>query len=138
MAANQPNLMSTLPGIAVDLPVPATADSSSPIYQDVSGHHYFLDATTPYFNLDTSLHDYGAAAFKKIAASAAPSNAPSGVLGIGNGAVPWLLLDLKTPTSQVFQQVYRVNTAGGQPPKTCEGSAAVFEVQYAAEYWFYE
>nr|POF03464.1 hypothetical protein CFP56_72560 [Quercus suber] len=138
MAANQPVLTKTLPAIAVDLPVPASADSASPIYQDVSGHHYFTDNTTPYFNLDTSLHNYGAAAFKKTAASPAPPLSPSGAFGIGYGAVAWLLLDLKDPsTDHPFKQVYRVNTAGGQPPATCAGRPASFEIQYAAEYWFY-
>jgi hypothetical protein len=30
--------------------------------------------------------------------------------------------------------VYRVNTAGGNPPTTCESRDAVFSVQYATEY----
>lgn len=35
------------------------------------------------------------------------------------------------------KEIYRVNTAGGNPPKTCDGMPTTFEIQYAAEYWFY-
>ncbi len=35
-----------------------------------------------------------------------------------------------------LQEVYRINTAGGNPPATCEGMKSTFEVQYAAEYVF--
>jgi hypothetical protein len=36
-------------------------------------------------------------------------------------------------------EVYRVESAGGNPPETCSGisSDAVIGVQYSAEYWFY-
>ncbi len=33
-----------------------------------------------------------------------------------------------------LQEVYRVNTAGWNPPATCAGMKSTFEVQYAAEY----
>jgi hypothetical protein len=32
-----------------------------------------------------------------------------------------------------LQEIYRVNTAGGNPPATCAGMPATFEVEYAAE-----
>jgi hypothetical protein len=35
------------------------------------------------------------------------------------------------------QEVYRVETHGGQPPATCAESPASFEVEYSAEYWFF-
>lgn len=61
-----------------------------------------------------------------------------GQYGQGNGAVAWLKLSESTVSSgQVLKEVYRVNTAGGNPPKGCTGMAAQFEVQYAAEYWVY-
>lgn len=56
----------------------------------------------------------------------------------GEGAVPWLKLTAQDPKGQILQEVYRVNTAGGSPPTSCQGMAATFEVQYAAEYWVYE
>lgn len=137
LAADQPDLLSKLPGIAVNLPAPSTSDSSSPAYQDMSGHHYFLDSTTPFFNMDTDLHQYGTGSFKKVNTSTAPTNAPLGQNGQGYGAVAWLKLDAKNSTGQIFQEVYRVNTAGGNAPPTCSGMPAAFEVQYSAEYWLF-
>ena len=137
LAAASPALVEKLPGIALDLPIPTSDDTNSPAYQDMSGHHYFLDATTPYFNLDTTLHSYGNGAFKKSNSSAAPADAPLGPYGSGNGSVAWLKLDAKTTGGQVFQEVYRLYTAGGQPSKTCTGMPAAFEVQYAAAYYLF-
>ena len=73
----------------------------------------------------------------KAAMSSAPANATKGQNGEGNGAVAWLYLNTTSATQGDVRAVYRVNTAGGNPPATCEGSDAVFSVQYAAEYWFY-
>jgi hypothetical protein len=137
IAASTPDLLSKLPGIALDLPVPTSTDSNSPANQDLSGHHYFLDATTPFFNLDTTLHQYGTGAFKKSNSTAAPTDAPLGQFGQGNGSVAWLKLDAKDSSGQIFQEVFRVNTAGGNPPKMCTGMPAAFEVEYAAEYWLF-
>lgn len=137
-AADQPALMAKLPGIALNLPVPTMTETSSPVTQSVLGHHFFTDSTTAFFDLDTLLHSYGRGAFKKVNATAAPTGATDGQFGTGHGSVAWLKLDMKTPgTDQGFQEVYRLNTAGGNPPASCAGSPAAFEVQYAAEYWFY-
>lgn len=102
------------------------------------GHHYFLNASTPFFNLDTDAHAWGAGAFQKVNSTAAPKGAMKGVGGVGEGAVAWLKLMAMDPGGSVLQEVYRVNTAGGSPPKTCGGMVASFEVEYAAEYWVYE
>lgn len=134
MAANNPQLLAMLPGIALNLPVPASSDANSPANKDLAGHHYFLDSTTPYFNLDTSLHTWGQGPFSKIASVSAPTDAIKGPFGQGNGAVSWLQLNTKDAECNL-QQVYRVNTAGGNPPATCQGQQAAFQVQYAAEYW---
>lgn len=93
-----------------------------------SGHHYFPDSTTPAFDmLNTVL---GITRLKKGASSPAPANQ--------NGDVPWLqLISQVEGTTGKTGQIYRLNTASGTPPTTCEGMAATFEVQYAAEYWFY-
>ncbi|KAK0876607.1 hypothetical protein LTR87_009603, partial [Friedmanniomyces endolithicus] len=138
LAADHPALLAKLPSIALDLPIPSSdGDDSSPAYQDISGHHFFLDATTPCFDLDTTLHQYGTGQFKKANSSAAPTDAMLGTNGQGFGSVTWLKLDAKDAAGQVLQEVYRLNTAGGQPPKTCQGMAAAFEVQYSAEYWIW-
>jgi hypothetical protein len=118
--------------------VPSTDDTSTPAYQDMSGHHYFLNPSTPFFNLDTDQHNYGTGAFKKINSSNPPTDAVVGQNGQGNGAVTWLKLDALNSEGQILQEVYRLNTAGGNPPKTCTGQQAAFEVQYAAEYWIFE
>lgn len=134
-----PELLSRICPIALDLPVPSSEDRNSPIYQGMSGHHYFTDMTTPYFNLDTGAHNYGWGAFKKGDSTPAPTTAMAGPYNDGHGPVAWLRLDPKsTDGDQVYKEVYRLNTAGGQPPKTCQGMAAAFEMPYAAEYWFYQ
>jgi hypothetical protein len=139
LAADMPELLARICPIALDLPVPSSEDANSPIYQGMSGHHYFKDASTPFFDLDTSAHSYGNGAFKKGNSTAAPATAMMGPYNSGNGPVAWLRLDAKTTTDgQVFKEVYRLNTAGGQPPKTCQGMPAAFEVPYAAEYWLYQ
>ena len=137
IAADMPALLEKLPAIALDLPVPASDDMSSPINQDMSGHHYFIDSTTPFFNLDTSLHQYGMGALAKANASNAPAGAYLGVDGQGNGAVQWLNLVAKSGPQDAWKQVYRLNTAGGVPPTMCTGLQPAFEVPYAAEYWLF-
>ncbi|KAK4505809.1 hypothetical protein PRZ48_003774 [Zasmidium cellare] len=137
MSADSPTLLSVIPNVALELPTPTANDATSPIYRDISGHHYFTDLTTAFFNLDTNLNTYGAGGFKKVNASDAPATAVKGQHGQGYGAVPWLKLQAKTKDECVFQEVYRINTAGGNPPTSCQGQAAEFEIQYSAEYWFY-
>lgn len=72
--------------------------------------------------------------------------APSGssVGSDGSSAVPWLKLEVVGQGVVGGQQgggvkeVYRVNTAGGNAPSSCEGRVgSTFEMQYAAEYWFF-
>lgn len=68
----------------------------------------------------------------------------------GEAAVPWLklqVLDVGAQGSDVqagedtqagVKEIYRVNTHGGSAPATCAGRhEGEFEVEYAAEYWFY-
>lgn len=102
----------------------------------LSGHHFFAN-TTPIFDLDlTPQTQYGYAVTKKDRASPAPSDAPQGPNG--EAAVAWLKLDTIEGTKGGLKHVYRVNTVGGSPPKTCEGmNAGVFSVEYSAQYWFY-
>ena len=137
--------------VALRAPVPqASYGSSDPVEKvltdAISGHHYFLDDTTPFFNMDTELHQYGMGALQKSNASDAPSGAMSTPKKgkndklIGDGAVQWLKLDVKPYVQDKWKQVYRLRTAGGVPPKTCaEAGTNVTEIQvdYAAEYWFF-
>ena len=102
----------------------------SPASYLLSGHHYFMDSTTPTFDMATKKDFYGLAVCAKSASSPAPSDAPKGENGFGS--VPWLKLADKG-TSNGFKEVYRLNTAAGAAPPTCDGMSAHFEVQYAAE-----
>jgi Protein of unknown function (DUF3455) len=128
LAAPYPQLLALMPGVSLKFPVPSTSDAQSAANYYLSGHHFFEDTTTPFFNLDTDEHSWGTVACKKINSSNAPNSTVD---------VPWLKLQSKTSDGCSIEEVYRVNTAGGQPPKTCEGQPANIQVQYAAEYWFY-
>lgn len=139
VAADSPVLLECMTTAALHSKFISNYDESSPINQYVSGHHYFLDDTTPFFNLNTELHQYGMGALQKANASDAPANANR-----GNGAVQWLILDVKPYVQDKWKQIYRLNTAGGVPPKTCAEivdkngkQKEQHEVHYAAEYWFF-
>lgn len=135
IAANYPDLMAMLPNIAYKISIPTNEYAAFPPANiQLMGHHFFYDATTPEFNLDTTtLKQYGIAMTKKQDQLDAPSDAAKGE----NGAVAWLYLTTTTGTVGKYKSVYRVNTASGSPPKTCEGLPSTFEVQYAANYYFF-
>jgi hypothetical protein len=99
----------------------------------LSGYHYFIANMTPVFDL----LNLGFVVAKKAASSNAPVNATKGPNDIGNGAVAWLYLTATGATVGPVKEIFRVNTAGGMPPKTCLGLAEAFSISYAAEYWFY-
>jgi hypothetical protein len=134
VAATYPDVLAMLPGVALQFNLTGTDQASlSPSNLLVSGHHFFLNLTTPFFNLDTSTEDLGTAPSMKNNSVAAPAGSILGQYGVGNGAVAWLkLLTLDGATGNL-QEVYRLNTAGGNPPTTCAGMPDAFEVQYAAE-----
>ena len=115
-----------LPGIAYNFPVPNTTEGPANLF--MSGHHYFLNKTTPYFDLDTDLHTWGTAACAKIGTSNSPDPTTD---------VAWLKLQANDVTGCTISEVYRLNTVGGAPPANCEGQPASFNVQYAAEYWMW-
>jgi hypothetical protein len=101
----------------------------------IIGSHYFGADGTPTFDLVTAREILFS---KKIGAIPAPNGAPRGANG--EGAVDWLALsDDGMGMSVGLREVYRVETAGGNPPATCEGieENVVFSVQYSAQYWFY-
>jgi hypothetical protein len=128
LAAYAPQLLSVLPGISYRFPIPGVPATATATDSLTSGHHYFTDNTTPFFNLDTDEHQWGMAAMKKTNATNAPN---------ASSDVPWLKLTTKTATGCTISEIYRVNTVGGQPAKTCANQPSNIEVQYAAEYWFY-
>ena len=130
-----------LPALALEFPIPPQPSGAlAPSDIDLSGHHYFATTTTPVFDLNVSpdpAERIGNFVGRKVANSTAPANAVKGPNGVGNGAVAWLYLSTTNATQGNVKAVYRINTAGGSPPKTCENSSAAFSVQYAAEYWIY-
>jgi len=128
-AARAPTTLSSTPAIALAFDVP-TGQQAAVLE---SGHHFFSNTTTAVFNLDTAQHAFGIGSLKKIANSSAPADAPKGPNGFGS--VAWLKLG--GIQDGVFKEVYRVDTAGGQPPKNCSGVSGSFDVEYSAVYYFF-
>lgn len=128
-AARSPAVLSQTPALALSYPIP-TSDTAEIL---LSGHHFFTNTTTAFFNLDTTAHTWGTVAAKKVSNSSAPANAPLGDNGMGS--VAWLKLSGLTGD---FKEVYRLDTAGGQPPKNCSGITGTFEVEYAAVYYLWK
>lgn len=133
MNFNLSNLASTL---ASSLPPSFLKQQLAPASgMVVSGAHYFTNASTPFFNMDASQWKIGEAPCAKNNSTPAPEAAAKGQKG--EKAVPWLKLVTRPGATGGLQEVYRVETAGGSAPETCKGMPATFEVQYAAQYWFY-
>lgn len=147
IAATYPDLLAMLPRVALafnlsassayqsNLVPASTGDRLAPGNYMISGHHYFQNSTTPFFNLDTTTWQLGEAPCAKNATVNAPTGAAVGQQG--EAAVAWLRLVAREGATGRIQEVYRVETAGGSPPATCTGMSAAFEVQYSAQYvWF--
>jgi hypothetical protein len=134
LAYSNENLLNTLPGLVVYLPLPSSSFlEAAGSHLDVLGHHYFDSAGTPTFNL-SAINKIGFVG--KTATISAPASANKGPAG--TGAVAWLQLIAKsTYTSVGINTVYRVETAGGNPELNCTATG-VISIPYAAEYWFYE
>lgn len=134
VASTYPDLLSALPNVALQFNLTnANQTSLSPSNLAISGHHFFSNMTTPLFDLDSSATKLGVAPCAKNNTAPAPANAPKGQDNEGFGAVAWLKLLTRDGATGNLQEVYRLNTAGGNPPSACAGMPATFEVQYAAE-----
>ena len=134
IAATYPDLAKILSKVSMQFdltPLEATA-KLGPANLVISGTHFFTNGTTPFFDLDTSPIKIGEAPCAKNSSIPAPVDAPMGQQG--EPAVPWLKLLTISGATGSLQEVYRVETAGGSAPKTCEDQPAAFEVQYAAQY----
>ncbi|KAL8773330.1 MAG: hypothetical protein Q9209_001724 [Squamulea sp. 1 TL-2023] len=154
MSCLAPVAMSKLAASALAMPTPQGETPLFPAQAFVSGQHYFT-GPAPTFNLHTNTHNYGIQFASLLSKVPVPENmiVPGQNVGKdGSRPVPWLKLSSANALSDtapgVLQQalgsdaspvkeLYRVNTAGGSPPKTCDGLAKNFEVEYAAEYWFW-
>lgn len=108
----------------------------NPLHLNMVGKHYFDSNGRPNFVFPKQGN--GQLQAKKVASIPAPTSAMAGPRGDAHGAVDWLYLtDNGFGVSEKLLSVYRVETAGGKPPSTCQGDEKI-EVPYAAEYWFYD
>ena len=123
------NVLADVTRLALNYAIPTAPEAE----QRLSGHHEFTDKGVPLFNLKTQVADYGYVQAKPdTVKSAAPFEASKGSNGLGS--VPWLKLNA---VEGDYKEVFRVHTAGGVAPETCEGMQEAFTVEYSAEYWFY-
>ena len=96
----------------------------------IIGRHYFDSQGAPAFDLGDSGFFRGV----KLHNIPAPPEAAQG--SNERGAVDWVMLSDKGD-SRAYKVVYRVATAGGQPPMTCRRREQFLQVPYAALYFFY-
>jgi hypothetical protein len=131
---SHPIMIPTLPGMALGFEVMTGGSIFPSLNIDQLGQHFFNAALQPTFDLTA----VGARLVaKKLGDVPAPAGACPGPDGAG--AVDWLQLQ-DVGDGQSFGDityVYRIVTAGGKAPATCANQKGAFEVQYAAEYWFY-
>ena len=112
-------ILNQLPSYLVNYNFDNIENSTIPIL----GYHIFSADKVPYF----SLGKIGTLAGRKVENISAPAQA---------NAIDWLKLD-SVAGSVNLKEGYRVETAGGKPPKTCTGQPAQIEIPYAAQYWLY-
>jgi hypothetical protein len=128
-AVRAPAVLADVTSLALQYPIPDNEIAQHML----SGHHEFTAQGNPRFDLNTDLNKWGYMEAKKNGSSNAPSTANKGTNGLGS--VTWLKL---TALAGDYKEVYRLNTAGGVAPKTCEGIKGDFQVQYSAEYWLWK
>lgn len=105
--------------------------------QLVVGVHYFADLTTPTFDF-RQRGGSGILVGQVNTKMPAPSGSSTGRSPDNFGAVAWLKVTAKPNGGSVgYKEVFRLVTAGGVAPATCDGRDDVFTIPYAAEYWFY-
>jgi hypothetical protein len=128
-AVRAPAVLANITTLALSYALPAS-DIADHL---LSGHHLFTASGAPFFNMDTEQAKYGWIQAAKNASSPAPEGCSKGTNGLGS--VPWLKLN---STGGDYKEVYRVETAGGVAPKTCEGLTGAFTVEYSSLYWFFK
>ncbi|KAH8147846.1 uncharacterized protein LAJ45_07946 [Morchella importuna] len=143
LAACNPTLLHTLPDIMVNLPKDTIAESLSIVTRMTRqpimvGHHYFApNNTIPVFDFRVQRSDKYLLAGQRDEGVPAVTTASKGEMGVGYGAVDWLRIKAIPDMSVDYKLAYRILTAGGKPPATCQGMAKEFSVEYATEYWIY-
>lgn len=136
-AVTYPDLLAMGSEAAIQFPYPTSDKASLPLSNlSLSGHHYFTDFITSAFHFNIKADQLGYMLTRKMVGTPAPSVADgSKIIEFGN--VPWLLLESKTGTTENIKQIYRLNTADGNPPAICADQLDTIQQDYAAEYWFY-
>ncbi|KAF1964788.1 hypothetical protein BU23DRAFT_594003 [Bimuria novae-zelandiae CBS 107.79] len=107
-------------------------------YSQWLGNHYFTEKIPTFSLYKTKTTPHPLAMVKKVENGVmdAPKTSCPGTTG--EGAVKWLYLpDNDGMSKGGVNTVYRLETAGGSPPATCNGQKKTFEVPYAAQYWVY-
>jgi hypothetical protein len=145
MAAFYPDIFTLIPDIALQFSLPTNISGSSPVSNILSfwnaniiGWHYFRNATFPDFDMDTKNGYFGKVSMTEVAQKNASAYAPAGQAQVSTGAAPWVFYEyVNSSTIGNIRYVYRTNTAGGNPPQTCEGMPDAFTIEYAAQYWFW-
>lgn len=131
---SDPDLLAALPGQALAISPPADPEEdldcgSQPLER--AGHHFFTAAKVPTFDFtETGDPELGLGMMSVGVKSPAPDAATS---------VPWLSLNRADGSVGPIQAIYRLNTAGGVAPATCDGQqpGGTISVQYAAQYWVF-
>jgi hypothetical protein len=101
------------------------------------GDHFFSDATTAVFSFTRSGGETIVGKKSENVPAPATVNAKEMKDGMTTDAVDWLKIAATEGTTNGCKTVYRVVTAGGKPPATCEGQGSTVEVAYATEYCEY-
>ncbi|PWW78751.1 hypothetical protein C7212DRAFT_288693, partial [Tuber magnatum] len=142
LAVNHPSLLHELPDVLVQLQNSVQYYITT-VFQRLSkekviaGHHYFVpDFSTPVFDFRITPDIKRYFSGKKDAGVSATAYASKGSQGQEYGAVDWLRLTAGEKSVE-SKLAYRVHTAGGKAPGNCKGREKYFEIDYAAEYWFY-
>ncbi|KNG91658.1 malate dehydrogenase [Aspergillus nomiae NRRL 13137] len=133
LAASNPTLLHNFTPVVKEvqseaLPFLAVLGSqlSSSATKFILGKHQFNAAGQPTFDLRLAGGSDWVAS-KRAASSDAPDRSTVNV--------PWL--KLTSVSGNGIKEVYRLHTVGGQPPANCQKRKGTFQVDYAAEYWFY-
>ena len=104
-------------------------------YNHIIGHHFFTNLTgvnTPTFSLDALQKPSPLAIVPRINQTDAPPSACPSENGLP--AIQWFYLhDAAGLSHGGINTVYRIETAGGNRPATCQGMPPSWEVKYAAE-----
>ncbi|EGX44636.1 hypothetical protein TWF173_005154 [Orbilia oligospora] len=102
--------------------------------QFIAGVHYFKgDFATPAFEFVDKTKFIGGVGGKIPALL----GSDVGKRPLNFGAVPSLKLVAKQGMGSTFSSIYRLHTAGGVAPKTCDW-AGEKQIPYAAQYWVYK